>query len=694
MSTGQWIGAILGAVVGFLIGGWYGAVYGAIIGYTIGGYIDPVKPDVKQPGAPAPLGLQVMTNVIGNPIYDVLGTAKITGQLLFFGREYNVAVWYRPSKGVRAISGYRYYASWALGICLGVVDCLYTIFRDQDPVWSGELLRPESGGEATIQIEGMGTMIFYFGTDDQVPNVNAGTLLPDSTLNTGHRNLCWAFFDACFINEYNRMPSMSFIVKKIPSLFDEGSKQIQTYDVNPAHALWFTLVQKAGLPEEWVYPADFLAVALTLFSEGRGISILFDTYQSTQNYLEAINSHVDCILRFGSDGKFHPKLIRNDYVLTGLPVIDESKLLEEPSFSRRSWIDTINEVKVQYSEILGERDLWVENIVPHSAYDMASDGVYLYVCGSKFIGPVNPVYSAAVSKVRISDGVVLQTMEYSPVVGSNNWWYAILVDGDYVYLAGCINFPGENGRATLIKVNKLTFGVVWEYKWPVQPAAFTFWDIDHDLNYIYGCASYEGGSAIGRVKVDKLTGVEQWRFQDTYTSPYGMVCGEEEVYLLKHSGGFRTIEKIIKSDGTSTTYRESILYGNYHRGVRSELDLFITGIRGQAPPHGFVSKVGIGVFAEAWSYVDPGVNNVYNNCFVDSEGNIIAVGSTETLYSPTMVKVGASGALMWKKVWSVAGTVAYWALVEVGDYFYVGITTWSGWTSVLQRRLRSTGDII
>ena len=352
MSTGQWIGAILGAIVGFIIGGFYGAVYGAIIGYTLGGVIDPVKPDVKQPGVPTQ-GLQLTPNVIGNPIPDVLGTAKVTGQLLFFGAEFHKGKYQRANHETSLI-GHKYYASWALGICMGPVDCLYTVFRDQDPIWEGELTRPESGGEATIQIEGGGTMVFYFGTDDQVPNVNAGTLLPDPTLNMGYRHLCWAFFDAFFMNEYNRMPTMSFLVKKISPMFDEPTSQVQTYDINPAHALWHILVNKAGLPEEWVDSVDFLAVATELFGEGRGISILFDTYQATQNYIEAINSHIDCILRYGSDGKFHPKLIR--YVdPTDLLVIDESKLVEEPTFSRRSWIDTINEVKVQYSEIPGER---------------------------------------------------------------------------------------------------------------------------------------------------------------------------------------------------------------------------------------------------------------------------------------------------------------------------------------------------
>jgi len=384
MSTGQWVGAILGFVVGLVLGGGnilYG-IYGAVIGYSLGGYIDPVKPDIKVPGAPAQQGLQVMSNQIGLPIYDVLGTAKITGQLLFFGKEFNQPVYYRIAKGKYGISGYKYFASWALGICMGPADTLYTVFRDQDPVWSGELTRPESGGEATIQIDGMGTMVFYFGTDDQMPNTNAGTCLPDVTLNTGHRHLCWAFFDACFMNEYNRMPSMSFIVRKHLSLFDEGTSLIETYDANPAHAIWHILKNKAGLPEEWLHPGDFLSVATTLFSENRGISILFDSHQPAQAYLESINNHVDNILRYGSDGKFHPKLIRYDYnPATLLPVIDESILLEEPTFSRRSWIDTINEVKVQYSEIVGERG-WIPSESDLVAWYKIDEGEGLVVANS------------------------------------------------------------------------------------------------------------------------------------------------------------------------------------------------------------------------------------------------------------------------------------------------------------------------
>jgi hypothetical protein len=371
MSTGQWagagIGAILGGIIGSIIPGVgtvIGALYGASLGYMVGGYIDPVKPDVKQPGAPKVEGIQVMSNIVGNPIYDLIGTGKITGQLLFFGAERVKKIRVKVDSSY-AVKGYKYYASWAVGICLGdpPVDVLYSIFKDQDPIWEGELTRPESGGEAEIEIPDMGIVTFYFGTDDQVSNVNAGLIIPDETLNTGYRHLCWAFFNDFFMNEYNRMPSMTFVLRKNPALFADNTKQIQAMDTNPAHAIWFVLAKKAGLPEEWLHTADFTEVAQALFDENRGISMVIDTYQSAVSYLDSINSHVDNILRFGSDGKFHPKLIRDDYTPGDLIEISPSSLVEEPSFQRRSWIDTINEIKVQYSEIVERPWTPLENYI-------------------------------------------------------------------------------------------------------------------------------------------------------------------------------------------------------------------------------------------------------------------------------------------------------------------------------------------
>ena len=395
MSLGQFIGTVIGATIGFFIGGPMGAVVGASIGMGVGGYIDPLTPDIPAVGAPVQ-DLQITTNEIGLPIPDCLGTVKLGGNLLWFGGERSEAITQEVGGGGKGggdtqtqTTGYRYYMSWAMGICAGPVDEILTIFKNEDIVWSGNTVRPVSGGQETIVIEGMGSMTLFFGTDDQTAdfyiqesvaglplgwfydNVLAANVLRVSAnldegseavnYNLNSRGLCWAFFDDCYIGDYNRMPTMRFVIRKTPEKTFSEYGTVQTLDYNPAHAMHYILHDLTGLPETWLDEDDFEAMAETLYIEGRGISLLMDSQQSALNYLESINSHIDAIVRYGSDGKFHPKLIRDDYTPANLPTIDESVVLDDPTISRKSWIDTVNEIKVQYSGITVKRNHWVIN---------------------------------------------------------------------------------------------------------------------------------------------------------------------------------------------------------------------------------------------------------------------------------------------------------------------------------------------
>jgi hypothetical protein len=357
MSTGQWlggaVGAILGAVLGSIIPGvgtLLGAYIGGVLGYMVGGYIDPVKPDTPSPGIQAQQ-LEVMSNILGQPIADCLGTSKFTGFLLAYGNESKNLTGYR-SHGQTVYTGYQYYATWAVGVVIGPVDMIYTIFKDEKIIWSGELACPVSGGVETIMLENIGSVDFYFGTNDQAPNATMAAIIGDATLNSPFRGLCWALFKNCLIGEnFNRIPTMRFLVRKTPALTFSDKHLIQTLDYNPAHAIWHILTRMVGLPEDWLHDADFLSVAATLYAESRGISINFSSQKGADSWLETLQAHTDSILRYGSDGTFHPKLIRNDYDVADLELVDESILQEEPAISRPSWIDTIGELKVEYSDI-------------------------------------------------------------------------------------------------------------------------------------------------------------------------------------------------------------------------------------------------------------------------------------------------------------------------------------------------------
>lgn len=357
MSTGMIVGAVVGGVIGFVIGGPYGAAVGMMIGGAAGAMVDPIQSDISSPGQPEIGDLVVSTNIEGLPISDVLGTTKIAqGNILWYccSKVEEVVEKQEGGKGgggsQKVVTGYRHYLSWALGICLGPVDVLYTVFNGADIVWSGELNRPESGGEETISLKDMGSMTFYFGTDDHQPNSYIGSKLADSTLNTPYRYLCWAFFNKCHIGAHRRMPTMKFVVGKFPSFAFSSNNKIQLYDYNPIHAIYYIFSEMLGLPISYLHSGDFLGAATTLKDEGRGVSILFARHSAALTYIESILNHVDCIIRYGIDGKFHSKLLRADESVDDLPSIDENDMLDEPSIERRSWLDTLNEIRVQHTQ--------------------------------------------------------------------------------------------------------------------------------------------------------------------------------------------------------------------------------------------------------------------------------------------------------------------------------------------------------
>jgi hypothetical protein len=359
MSGGSLIGGVVGGVAGFFIGGPMGAVYGAGVGITVGSFLDPMTPDVPSTGTPKP-EQAVMKSTVGDPCPDLCGTGKATGHLLSYGKERSVAIYAEskasggkggPPEPQPQVTGYDYYMSWQLGICAGPIDTLYAIYRNEDDLlWEGPLNIPASGGKETIVIDGFGTIEFYFGSADQVANSKVGEIIADDTLNSPLRNYCWCFCDDCKIGQYPRTPSLSFVFKKIPTYSWSGQDTIQDYDCNPMHAIYY-LLSLCGLPASWLYETGFGNVAYDLAQEYRGISIMLTNQVAALQSVESVNSHIDGILKYDVDGKFHPVLVRDDYDVDTIPVIDEDDMLEEPSLVRPSWINTLNEQKAQYTEI-------------------------------------------------------------------------------------------------------------------------------------------------------------------------------------------------------------------------------------------------------------------------------------------------------------------------------------------------------
>ena len=131
------------------------------------------------------------------------------------------------------------------------------------------------------------------------------------------------------------------------SIFDDDGQAY--FDYNPAHAIWYLLVQ-SGFPENRINEESFLAAAITLYGEDRGISARLNASIDIKSIIMQILAHANGILTWGTDGKFHLLLIRDDYVVEDLPVVNEQVLLEHPIIERAAWPETYGEIQVQYNK--------------------------------------------------------------------------------------------------------------------------------------------------------------------------------------------------------------------------------------------------------------------------------------------------------------------------------------------------------
>jgi len=336
ISFGNIISGIFGGIIGFFSGGPAGAAWGFAIGFGGSLAMDALAPDMPSPGQPQTADLAFPSAEEGINIPDILGTTKLSGNIFAYFNPRTVEVWEEGDSGGCGgggggedyLTGYKYFLSWAMGICIGPTDYLYAIYAGDDLIYSAELARPVSGGVQVITLGDMdticgnplpddqveqlltGTVYFYFGTDDQAINSKMAAKIPDVP---AFRGLCYAYFDDCYIGDYNRLPAIKFIVGKRPVLTFNANESINVYDddepahaydYNPAHAIWYIMTNDlhSGLPEDFLDASNFSDVADVLYEEQRGVSILFDRQQTAQAYIETILTHIGGIMNPSLDG--------------------------------------------------------------------------------------------------------------------------------------------------------------------------------------------------------------------------------------------------------------------------------------------------------------------------------------------------------------------------------------------------------
>lgn len=364
MSLGGIVGGVVGGVIGFVVGGPAGAAFGFSLGFGIGSYIDPLRPDSPSPGSPN-LDMTINTADEGGLIPEILGTVKLNGNIVWHQGTPRVVEIKESSGGggggkgggggsTEYTAGYKYYMTWCVEFCMGEVDSIYTIFENDEIVWSSleGLNRPVSGGKETIVVDAEKSIDFYFGTDDQAPNSYLAGLSDGPTWNIPRRHRCWMVLKDYYIGDYARCPSIQICVKKTPDIpaLTGAYMAPWVYDYNPMWAKYYIMESLGEIDVTDVIDVDsWDEDAATLFNEGRGLSIKFDSQQTIREWYEQIDAHIFGGLRQGVDGKFESKLLRGAES-TGdmLSLTPEDDCVDLPQLSRSTWLNIINEVKIQH----------------------------------------------------------------------------------------------------------------------------------------------------------------------------------------------------------------------------------------------------------------------------------------------------------------------------------------------------------
>lgn len=214
-STGQIIGTIVGAVIAYFLPGSY-VVVGAAIGGAVGGAIDPPKgPKIAGPRL-SDLGQQTAT--YGAVIPRIYGAAAVAGNVFWIENNALKEVASTEEQGGKGggggaeVTSYKYYATFALGLCEGPIEGIRRIWV------SGRLIYDAGATDfdtvyATAQIASGITL--YKGTETQTANERMQATL--GAANTpAYRGLAYLVFEDFDLTDYgNTLIGAQFKVEVI-----------------------------------------------------------------------------------------------------------------------------------------------------------------------------------------------------------------------------------------------------------------------------------------------------------------------------------------------------------------------------------------------------------------------------------------------------------------------------------------------
>ena len=263
----------------------------------------------------------------------------------------------------KVIVAYRYYVGMHFVLCHGPVDALTDVIVDDKAAWSGS----STGGDVYILNEDLfggqsreggvsGLISVMMGGSSQGQNAYLASKTGANT--PSYRGVLSVVLNQVYIGLNPYLKAWKFRARRILTS-SRGSAQwysskatINTYDMNPAHIIRECLMDPdwgMGYTSADIDDSYFVAAADRLYSDGMGISMLWESEQSIEEFIKNVMRHIEAVLYVDrTTGKFVLKLVRDGYDINSLPVFDESNILEVTEFNAPTFGEIVNSVTVNY----------------------------------------------------------------------------------------------------------------------------------------------------------------------------------------------------------------------------------------------------------------------------------------------------------------------------------------------------------
>jgi hypothetical protein len=325
------------------------------------------KPKTENARASTLNDLQFPKAAEGDPIPWIIGKVRTKGPNTLWAGDFRAKPIKKKQKtglfsSKKVTVGYEYFVGLVLSVCMGPGVTLHRIWSAKDELWSGTA---SADGTAIVvskpslyggKEEGggfVGTMRFYTGSWAQA--INAYYQAKRGAAVTAYRGTAYLVLEHCNIGEQNTLREMSMELSRYPNgLNIPAGHHMVGEDANPMEALFQIFTAKWGgldVSAAMLDTDSMLACAETLYTEGNGISLLVSTPNEGKQIASEVLRQIDAIMfNDPQTGKIVFKLIRNDFGdVDDLPVFDESNVLAVRGFSRKLWEDTINLVRVKFT---------------------------------------------------------------------------------------------------------------------------------------------------------------------------------------------------------------------------------------------------------------------------------------------------------------------------------------------------------